>query len=119
MDYQTPPNKKNPFIAPCVLMGILSILSSCTIIFSLIFGSLGIIFGILAHRKGKKMDGDLKLGFLSSSIGLGLTLIIFIASLSLSFQMLRDPQYREYLNQVSEEIYGQSFDEMLEELNYE
>lgn len=119
MDYQTPQNRKNPFLAPCALMGILSLLSSCTIVFSLIFGSLGIIFGILAYRKGRPMETELKLGFITSALGLALTLIIFIGALVFSFQMMEDPQYREYLNQVSEEIYGTTFDEMLEEMTYE
>ncbi|MBQ7920752.1 MAG: DUF4190 domain-containing protein [Lachnospiraceae bacterium] len=119
MDYQTTPNRKNPFIAPCVLMGVLSLLSSCTIIFSMIFGSLGIIFGILAYRKGQKMENDLILGIITSVIGLVLALIIFVIALVFSFQMMGDPQYRDYLNQVSEEIYGESFDEMLEEMYYE
>ena len=119
MDYQTTPNKKNPFVAPCVLMGILSLLSSCTIIFSIIFGSLGIIFGILAYRKGQKMEGDVTLGIVTSAIGLAFSLILFIVALVFSFRMMGDPQYREYLNQVSEEVYGESFDEMLEEIYYE
>ena len=119
MDYQTPQNKKNPFIAPCVLMGVLSLLSSCTGIFSMIFGSLGIIFGILAYRKGQKTESDLTLGIVTSAIGLAFSLIFFIVALVFSFRMMGDPQYREYLNQVSEEVYGESFDEILEEMYYE
>lgn len=119
MDYQSIPTKKNPFIAASVLMGILSILSSCTIILSMIFGSLGIIFGILAHRKGQKMETDLTVGIVTSSIGLGFSIIIFIVALIFSFSMLDNPEYREYMNQVSEQMYGESLDEMLEEMYYE
>ena len=118
MDYQTQ-NIKNPFIAPCMLMGILSLLSFCTIVFPMIFGSLGILFGILAYRKGQKTGSDLKFGIISSAIGLIISFFLLIATLFLSFRMMDDPQYREYLNQVSEEMYGQSFDEMLEEIYYE
>lgn len=119
MDYQTPQNRKNPFIIPCLLMGVLSLVSSCTIIFSLIFGSLGIIFGILAYRKGQKMENDLKLGLITSSVGLAFTVIIFVVALVFSFQMMNDPEYRDYLNQVSEQMYGETFDEMLEDMYYE
>ena len=119
MDYQTPQNKKSPFIAASILMGILSLVALCTVIGPLIFGSLGILFAILAHRRGQKWESDALLGVITSSIGLGFSVVLMIAALAMMPAMLNNPDYREYLNEVSEQMYGESFDEMMEGLYYE
>ena len=119
MDYQSQPPRKNSFIAASVLMGILSLVSLCTVIGPMIFGSLGIIFAVLAHRKGEKPGSDELLGIITSSIGVGFSVILMIGALAMVPSMLNDPEYREYLNQMSEQMYGETFDEMLEEMNYE
>ena len=91
MDYQSQPPKKNPFIAASVLMGILSLVSLCTVIGPMIFGSLGIIFAVLAHRKGEKLGSDELLGIITSALGCGFSVILLIAALAMVHTMLNYP----------------------------
>ncbi|MBQ8821808.1 MAG: hypothetical protein IJZ82_04140 [Lachnospiraceae bacterium] len=130
MDYQSQP-KKNAFSTAALLMGILSLISLCTIIGPLVFGSLGIIFAVLAHRQNQKMGAETIIGIVTSAIGCGLSVLLLVVSLVAGITMLADPTYREELNKMTEEVYGYSFDElmeetygytldeMLEEMNYE
>lgn len=114
MDYQTQP-KKNAFSTAALLMGILSLVSLCTIIGPLIFGSLGIIFAVLAHRQNQKMGAETIIGIVTSAIGCGVSVLLLAVTLVSGVVMLTDPAYRQQLNEMSEEIYGYSFDELMEE----
>lgn len=115
MDYQSQPTKSS-FATAALVMGILSLVSLCTVIGPLIFGSLGIIFAILSRRPGQKTAGEAIAGIVTSAIGCVISLIFVILIFVASFSMLTNPEYREQMNQMYEDMYGYSFDEMMEEM---
>lgn len=115
MDYQSQP-KKSSFATASLLMGILSLVSLCTVIGPLIFGSLGIIFAILSRRPGQKTSGEALAGIVTSIIGCVLSLVFIVLVFVASFSVITNPEYREQMNQMYEDVYGYSFDEMMEEM---
>lgn len=115
MDYQSQP-KKNSFATAALVMGILSLLTLCTVIGPLVFGSLGIIFGILSRRPGQKTAAEAVAGIVTSIIGCVISLIFVVLVFVASFSMLTNPEYREQINQMYEDMYGYSLDEMMEDM---
>ena len=105
--------RKNPFLSASLFMGILSILSICTGFLSLPLGCLGILFAVLAYRKGQKLDLSAILGIGSSIIGIIISIFIIISSLSMIPSLMRSPSYRNQLNDMSQRMYGQSFDSIM------
>ena len=82
MDYYNQ-KRKNPFLTASLFMGILSILSICTGFLSLPLGCLGILFAVLAYRKGQKLDLSAIMGIGSSIVGIVISIFIIISSLSM------------------------------------
>lgn len=113
MDNQSIP-KQNPFVTATLITGLLSLLSICTGILPLPLGALGILFAILSHRKGQRLETPAFVGLLSSIIGMAVALAMLIMSFVTLPSMLRNDTYREQLNSISESMYGVSFDDMLE-----
>lgn len=120
MDYYSSSPKKtssttNVFFAASLILGILSLLSICTVIFPLIFGGLSTLFAVLSHRKNKDINGMALGGIICSSISMTFTIVTFALVLIQLPQNLKDEQYLEQLNATSEALYGVTFEEMLEE----
>ena len=69
--------------------GLLSLMTCCTIVLSLPLGALGLLFAVLAHRKGRKMNTQCVTGITLSCIGLvtALSMIVY------SFVMLNAQRY--------------------------
>lgn len=116
MDYQSQP-KKNTFATAALVMGILSLVSLCTVIGPLVFGSLGIIFAILSREQGQKTATEALIGVVTSTIGCAISILLIVVSLIVSIRMLVNPASREQLNQMYEDVYGYSLDEMMEEMS--
>lgn len=103
------------FAIASLIFGILSLITICTGFLPLPIGALGIIFAILAARKGRPWSSSAIVGTILSGIGMGLAVLMITISMLMLPTMLKDPQYREYLNNMSEQLYGETFDEMMQE----
>lgn len=116
MDYrQDPPAaRRNPFAVASLILGICSLVSVCTAILPLPLGALGILFAILAYRKGRRMDAMTVTGIATSCVGLAFSVLIYGMVFAMIPSMMRDPEYRDMLNRYSESMYGQSYDELFE-----
>lgn len=116
MDYrQDPPAaRRNPFTMASLILGICSLASVCTAILPLPLGALGILFAILAYRKGRRMDTMTMAGIATSCVGLAFSVLIYGMVFAMIPSMMRDPEYRDMLNRYSESMYGQSYDELFE-----
>lgn len=116
MDYrQTPPaQRRNPFTVASLVLGICSLLTVCTAVLPLPLGALGILFAVLSHRKGRRMDTMAVTGIATSCVGLAFSLIMYGAVFASMPNLLRDPDYRDMLNRYSESMYGESYDELFE-----
>lgn len=116
MDYrQNPPaTRRNPFTVASLILGICSLVSVCTAILPLPLGALGILFAILAYRKGQRMDIMAIAGITTSCVGLAFSVLIYGMVFAMMPSMLRDPEYRDMLNRYSESMYGESYDDLFE-----
>lgn len=114
MDYQQR-QPVSPFAMVSLVMGILAIASMCTVFLPIPLGALGILFAVLAYRKGRAMPPQAMAGIGASAAGLLASISICIYSVAMLPTMLQSEQYRDQLNAISEQMYGMSFEEMVEQ----
>ena len=76
-------------------------------------GGVAIVLAILSRGSQKKLLPQAKRGIIYGTIGIVLGYVVFVSSLH---TVLTDPSYRKQLNQMSEQMNGQTFDELLQEL---
>ena len=79
----------------------------------IVLGGVAVILGILSKGSEKKLLPQAKRGIIYGTIGIVLGYIVFVSSMH---TILTDPTYRQQLNQMSEQMNGQSFDDLLKEL---
>lgn len=100
------------FMKASIILSILAILTIQFVILPFIFGGLSIIFAILERGARKKFSSMNMMAIILSSSAMVVTVI------TVSFVMhtvMTNPSYRQQLNDYSKQIYGQTFDEMLNE----
>ncbi len=114
MDYQTT-QKRNPFVTASLVTGVLAFVSIMTGVFPLLFGGLSILFAVLSHRRGKRMETPAFVGVIVSTVSMAISTVIIVTAFAMLPTMLRNPEYRENLNNMSESMYGMTFDEVMEE----
>lgn len=111
MNYQ--PKPQNKFVTASLILGLLAFITSMFFITPFIFGALSIIFAILSRNGNEKMSGSAIVGISASIVSmLG---VVFMVGM-VYYLMFNVPEYREMMNQQYEQMYGQSFDEMLEDM---
>lgn len=103
------------FLMASCLCGFLSVTMCCTGVLSLPLGALGILFALLAYRKGKKMSSQGVVGITLSALGMlsGIALIIY--SFVTLPEMLQDKAFRSQADIITEQMYGMDFAEFMEE----
>ncbi|MBQ9122406.1 MAG: hypothetical protein IJY10_02820 [Lachnospiraceae bacterium] len=122
MDYRY--KQPNKFSSTSCIMGISSLVTMCTGLFSIPLGALGILFAVLS-KKGKKMDPSAKLGCTLSGIGLvsglALTLFVYISTFTAMFEAIDYNQIsnmteEEAMDYMMESIYGPNYKEIYEQM---
>ena len=103
------------FMLASGICGILSITTCCTGIFSLPLGALGILFAVLASRKGKKLNATCITGIVTSIIGIIAGIAMIVTSFMMLPELMQNELYKEQLDIVTEQMYGMDFSEFLEE----
>ena len=120
----------NGFAFAALILGVSALFSLFTVYLPLILGSLAILFALLSKGYGKKMAATAKIGFISAITGLSLILSLLavgITSLYLLFATSTDDQLLHYgsqidqaiemqLGQSTEEMFGTSYEDMMEQL---
>lgn len=109
------PYKKQAFATASVVLGILSLMSSCMGILSIPLAALSILFAILACRKGKRMNPMAVSGLAMACVGIVSGIVIAIRSFTMLPDMMQDPAYRQQMDNLSQALYGRSFEELLKE----
>ena len=111
MNYQ--PKPQNKLVTASLILGLLAFVTSMFLITPFIFGSLSIIFAILSRSGREKMSG-------SAIAGISASIVSMLGAVSMVglvyYLTFNVPEYRELMNQQYEQMYGQSFDEMLEDI---
>ena len=110
MEYQVR-QKKNAFSTASLLLGIFALLTLTTIILPLPLAALGILFASLAHKKGQKREVPCLIGLITSIAAMAISIFTLVASLAMIPTMLKTPEYRQQLDMMSKQIYGEEFDE--------
>ena len=95
--------------------GLLSITTCCSVILPLPLGALGILFGILTYRKGKKMNPTSMAGIVLSSIGLAIAVTMIVYSLVMLPVYMENEVFRNQLYTIMKQMYGQEMADYLME----
>ncbi len=113
-DSNQPVRQTNHFATAALTMGILTVITTvmCTVFLPFLFAGLSLIFAVLSKGKNYTMNTNARTGIVTSIIGLALNIIIVAGSFYLVFTV---PEYKEQLNSIYEQLYGESFDELWEE----
>lgn len=103
------------FSVAAAICGLLSATTCCTVILSLPLGALGILFAVLAYRKGRKTSSTWVIGLTLSIVGLVSSLAITIYSVAMMPVLMRNETFRDQMNSVMQQIYGIDFTEFMEQ----
>ena len=79
----------------------------------IILGGIAVVLALLSRGSQPKLLPHAKKGIIYGTIGIVVGYFVLISSF---YHVLTDPTYREQLNQMSEQMNGESFDDMLKEL---
>ncbi len=84
-------------------------------VLSLPLGALGLLFAVLAYRKGRKTSNICVTGITLSCIGLAAAAALIVYSFVMLPALMRNDVFRRQINAVSQQMYGMDFDAFLEE----
>lgn len=107
------PIRKNNFALASLILGVCTLILMCTGVFSLITGSLGILFAVLSRRQGR-FERPSMMGLVTSAIGFGFSLLMVIMSTVMIFASHTNPNVEAVLDASFESAYGMDFDEFFE-----
>lgn len=96
-----------------LVMGLISIPFCFFMYTGIILGGIAVVMAILSRGNADRLLPQAKKGILYGTIGVVLGYGVLISSIH---NIVTNPSYRQQLNQFSEQYYGESIDDMLEEL---
>ena len=108
--------KKNSSARASMFLGVAALFSMATIFFPIPLAALSILFACLSHRKGLKRELPALVGLISSAVALVISTVMIITSVAMLPTMLKDPQQRKQLDAITEQLYGNTFEDMMEDL---
>lgn len=103
------------FVTASMILGGVSILALSTFVLPVFFGSLGVLFALLAKRGKDKFRSANLFGFVTSLTGLVMGAVFSIVMFVNALHFL-EPENRAELNRIYEQTYGISFDEYTDSL---
>ncbi len=112
-------NKGEGLAIASLVCGILGCILMCSIVFSVLFGALAIIFALLARGDSFKLTKSSRVGFILGLIAIILSVIIFAATIHNiivnygSIEGLMN-EVTAVMNESFSEMYGLTFEEMME-----
>lgn len=119
--FTTPEREANHGMATIAfIFGACSIITNLfmPVILPCFLGGMAIILAILSKGDERHLDRLARRGIICAVIGLATTVWLTVQVLIPSaIAQLKDPYYRQFMNQVSENLYGTSFDDMLRQID--
>ncbi|MEG1848583.1 MAG: hypothetical protein RRX92_07425 [Lachnospiraceae bacterium] len=108
---QVPATKPNTFATAAIILGLLAIVVNAVfpVYLPQIFAALAILFALLSKGSEKTMHNYSKVGITTAIIGSIISLFMILGSFYL---LMTNPEVKEQTNQICEQLYGQSFDEI-------
>lgn len=104
----------NTFSILSIVLGVMAVFSITTVVFPFFFGSLSIIFAVLAKGSSLKMDFMSKSAVAASLFGIILSFGITAGTMYL---LATNEDFRGQINTMYEESYGFTLDEYMEMIN--
>lgn len=119
--FTTPEQEANHGMATIAfIFGACSIITNLfmPVILPCFLGGMAIILAILSRGGERHLSRLARRGIICAVIGLVTTVWLTVQVLIPSaIAQLKDPYYRQFMNQVSESLYGTSFDDMLRQID--
>ena len=113
----TPPQRESnqSLYTAAFVLGILTIVTTLmmTVYVPLILGGIAIIIAIISRADNEKLNRQASLGMKLAICGLILDIVLIGGSF---YAVFTNPDARQEVNSTFEQMYGQSFDELLEEI---
>lgn len=106
----------NGFATAAFVCGILTIVTMVcmTVYLPFVFGGLSLIFGALSKRQANvPMEKKAKRGMIFGIGGIVANVLLIVLCVNM---VLTNPDYRSQLNDACQQMYGITFDQMLEEM---
>lgn len=107
--------RNNHFGMASCICGIIAMATMCTGILPLITGSLSIIFAVMGHRKGRRMESTSLAGIAFSSVALLFVGFILFYSFKVLPVLLQDETFHKQMSYMYESMYGEDFDSFIEQ----
>ena len=116
--YAYPVNVSEPgskLSTAAMVLGIISIITffTFTVYPAFITGSIAIVLALLSKGRRPKLLNNARIGIICAVIGLVLNVMVITGTI---VRYNTDESFREEVNRTFEELYGQSLDEMIEEI---
>ena len=115
-DYNKAHNELDPHVAmagTALILGLASIPLCFFLNIGVIVGGVAIVTALLSKGSSEKLLPQAKRAIIFGILGIVIGYGVFIYDIHL---VLTDPQYRQQLNAMSQQMNGVSFDDMLKEL---
>ena len=109
------PYRYQGFAIASLVLGVLSLLTSCLGVLSIPAAALSILFAIMSYRKGRKMNSMAVSGLAMSCVGVVSGIVVLVRAFTMLPDMMQDPAYRQQMDSMSEALYGKSFEELLKD----
>lgn len=112
------PSRKqsNGFVTAAFVCGILAIVTTVcmTVYLPFVFGGLSLIFGALSKRQADvPMEKKARNGMIFGIGGMAANIALIVISVNM---VLSSPDYRSQLNDMCQQMYGITFDQMLDDI---
>lgn len=108
LNYERMDNTPSGMAVASLIIGIISIVSLCCPILSIILGALGIIFSLLSRRRKEKISGNAQIGMILSVLGLVLGFLVMIGTVIYVIRQAGNENVQKYLKNY-EEQYGDEY----------
>ncbi|MBQ8663862.1 MAG: hypothetical protein IJ471_08385 [Eubacterium sp.] len=111
--------KGDHFAIAALICGIFGCIFMCSVIAGVFFGSLGIIFALLARGDSQKLNPPYRAGFILCIIAIVASVLIGLASIHNMITTYGSignaiDAFMQTLNETSRQMYGITLDEMME-----
>jgi len=99
-------------------LAILAIFSTLTfpVVFPFIFGSLSIVLAILSKGRRETLTSRGRTAVWVAAIALAINTVMIVSSVMYFIRVLHDPELQEQFSKVLYQMYGMTFEELLQQL---
>lgn len=108
--------QSNGFVTAAFVCGILAIITTVcmTVYLPFVFAGLSFIFGALSKNKANvPMEKKARTGMICGAGGLIANVLLIVLCVNM---VLTNPDYRSQLNDMCQQMYGITFDQMLDDM---